>query len=102
MRAAAGGDGDFAQAFGALFRGGRCRRRRIARLDAGEQPVQRHHDAEIDDAGNDQEGDYMVEKVTDLEFALADVKGDVTEIRLAASCRNERVEHNAYHRTHDL
>ena len=55
MGAAAGCDGNVAQAFRTLLGRGRRRRRSIARLDALQQPRNRKHNAEIHNARDDRE-----------------------------------------------
>src|SRR5579859_2156779 len=92
MSTAPGCDGNVAQAFGTLLGRGRWRRSGVARLDALQHPADGEHNAEIYDARDDRERDYMVEKVANLEFPFSDVEDDVTQVRLSDGRRNQRVE----------
>src|SRR5579863_10144822 len=68
--AAAGFYGNFAEAFRALLGGGIGRL--LAAVHAGDQGIDREDDEEINDRGDQDEGDGGVDEIADREFSAAD------------------------------
>src|ERR1019366_3450960 len=86
--AAAGGDGDVAEALGTFFGGG-VRRHRLL-LHAIHKGVHREHHEVINGGGDEQEGDDGVDEIADGELAAVDSELNGGEVGLTDQGRDER------------